>query len=94
MLGSYTGKYTITKIDPATKTAIVRFHVDNPTGAESATRFPLIGYKDKSGVPKAPIESQIKNLRPAVPSGILEDRNSGPMRTINEHFEWYEPIKY
>ncbi len=91
-LGSYRGKWEASGVNCCEGSASVAFHIQNEAGAESGTRFPVLGYQDRPSIQDLLTERHL-----AIPGGILSDNpfgKEGPLRTVHMTFDWEETIKF
>ncbi len=92
-LGSYSGSWKVESINQKSRTAQIAFHAFNASGARSGTRFPVTGYMNRAGIPTATFEDMAHGNF-GLPSGILNDRSTGKMRTTTQTFDWRETVHF
>ena len=91
-LGSYRGTWEAIAVSCCNGTASAALHIRNEAGAESGTRFPVLGYQDRPS-----IQDLLTQRRVAIPGSILSNNpfgTEGPLRTVSMTFDWEEVIHF
>lgn len=95
-LGSYQiHPVIISNIDRDNCTAEVYFGLNNTSGLESASRFPITGYLGKAlGVPTATLQDMF-SWKFGIPSGVLNNNAFGPVgQNADQTLHWGEEIDF
>lgn len=101
-LGSFDGNANVACTDCCVGRAVVKFHVWNKSGAESAGHLPFYGYEPRSdGSSRPSVGDTFTTPLPPdwkwsdlIPGSLFNNTDTGRFRTIRQDFYWEEEVSF